>query len=301
MRIPCLFLLASLNTVGFAYTHIDKVIEKYELKPLIDSDYWKEHPNELPYEKCALVESEFGEDKDNTKGAVQVNLIGTKTIYQKPMSLFCYSKKLHVGFQVPLAIERDRTVGAIVDAVLFGIKWGHFHNLNKKSLLSVFGQYSGAELCLPTGVCLGGSVLYNHAIILSMIKLDIGLTFEAGLRILHMDKRALLVKEVYAPLYIELWDRVYNKPYRYDGTEDYVNSYEQMAEAFASWSSDEKYSPTWKYWIHHLRTDRLTAQQQQCSQSIRRAYRSCDLAPADLDMFGLLDDEFLESLKFKKL
>ena len=63
-------------------------------------EYWKEHPNVLPYEECRLMKA----DGSRLEG-LRMNLGFGQVHYKDGLSIFCFSKTLKVGFQIPVHIH----------------------------------------------------------------------------------------------------------------------------------------------------------------------------------------------------
>lgn len=293
-------LLCSLSSVAFAKNNLNKIIEKYDLQPLVDSSFWKEHPGILPYEECKLFK---GTDGERTKEkSISLGFGGKK--HGVDLSLFCYTKRHSLAFQVPLQIARDLSLGLNFDLSVNAFK-GALLNLHNKKLSDLFGYYEGANVFgkILVGVDLGLLKNEQHVLLFSNAMKGMGLSGGFAGRVLKIDDRPLTYEEVYSQYYLkrkaDLDEALSVPPYIMSNKkvwEKIRRGVELENEELNALPDSRKFKKTWRFWIHHLKEHRPPSQ------------KFLDLGGVESDeeyklanLFGDLEWKFLETLTFKKV
>jgi hypothetical protein len=304
MRFKSLLLLASLSTSVFASNRIEKLIFDYDLKPLAESDYWKEHPNELPYDECKLFAADGSRVQGNSWGLPIVQY----TSHRQEFTLFCFSTKEKLAFQLPITLDKDYKFGLTVGANPVTYTKGHARGLHKKKLTDLFGNFKGFSGSLGFITSASGAFMRHNGITLSLNESG-GVTlldFGASIRVVHVGPRVLNEEEVYSAYFLDKRDALQEAAqtkvadiYSNGDTDDYIAKLEEERIELSNWEDSRKYSSTWKYWIHHLdnHVDHSSTAQQ-CQQ---RQHQRGSCHKSYTELLSQLDYDFLTSLVFKKI
>lgn len=119
------------------------------VQPLNGSAWAKQNPGQLPYEKCRIVHN-FGTAglKPIWGEASPLLFYGQERVSDAfgTTALFCWSKKLKLGFSIPVQFSKIQRGGldvAFGDMNFAAETW--LSQLDGKSVQDLFGRYKGAE------------------------------------------------------------------------------------------------------------------------------------------------------------
>lgn len=300
MRIACFFVMVSLGSPVLARDKVEKFVEEHQLMPLAKSDYWKQNPGILPYEECKLV-SASGHRIRGHGGAATFGA----TKFSQKFTIFCFSKSLKLGFQIPIEIDKDFSAGLGGEVNLVSYTKGHIRHLNNKNLMDIYGNFKGAKIGFGVGASFGATALFHNGIVLTLNDLSASmLAAFAGIRKVHLGTRSLLEYEVYKPLYLqrraeylEKAKRRFDDIFKQGSADDYITKLDEEGMELQNWDDEAKYSSTWKFWIHHLKEDGFD--KHQCQQQYQRQCNSAQMEY--VKMFGEPDFEFLSTLTFREI
>lgn len=306
MRLSCLALMFSMSTSLFAVNKIEKLIYKHDLEPLVESEYWKNNPGKLPYSKCKVFKYDGQRVEGHSYGfLVSGQHYDSSKEERSQFTLFCYSKKERVAYQIPLAVDHDLSVGVVAAVSMVNFTSGRLMNLNNRSLMDIFGRYKGFKAGLGVGVGAEGSILKKRGdnIFFGVSQLSIGdLKVEAAYNRLHIGLRRLNEVEYYShqflerrALLIEAEQKNVAEINKNMGIDNFVAMIRDERARLESTPDDDKYSSTWRFWIHHLKS---TAEEDQCGLNGQRRCGCQRQSAQYIKMFGDLDPEFLGTLTF---
>ncbi len=301
-------------------TKLEKFVEEHELEPLAESEYWRQHPGVLPYEECKVVAWD-GSRVLGHNGEWMLGVTRHKS-KKRPFSLFCFSKKLQLAFQVPIDLQKDLSVGFGVSFDIRHITSGHMRNLDGKKVSDLFGTFMGAKAGVGVGVALAGAVLSKNDMWLTLN--EIGsltlLKLSAGFRRVHVVSRPLDEFEYHSPYYLEKLSELLsasNTPARdVENIDEFLSVVYAEKDRLMTLPDSQKYSHTYKFWIHHLKP--IERMQQQCALVQQRLAHSqrrippvasqCDMDARDIQtqvdprkLVGTLDPDFMDTLVFKEI
>ncbi len=303
MRVLGFLLFLGLSSSIFA-NPIEDLISEWELEPLAGSSFAKENPGVLPYEECKILRA----DGRRVRGH-EITAGMRFYVYRDKFSLFCFSKTLKIGYQIPLKLEKDVTIGVALGLGLLLFSSGHVRNLDGKKLTELYGDFKGFSGGLGLGSSVSGALLRHNGIFLSLNESGgINSEVKAAFRKVHVGTRVLEHKEVYQRSYYE---RVKNLVESAKQNEQNIlmgkdltanrKELEEQRTFLLNIPDSQKYNSTWKFWIHHLVEDRYDSVCQTVSRH-RPAQVPCSKSQIEYaKYFGDLDYEFLDTLKFKKI
>lgn len=303
MRFASVLVMVSLSSsVLIARNKIEKFVDKYQIKPLAESEYWKQNPGVLPYEECKL----FSSKGERVKSRTQTVGVGVHKHVQK-FTIFCYSKSLKVGYQIPILLDKDLTIGAGIDINVLNYSKGELLWLNNKNLTDIYGNYKGGTVGLGVGTTLSGSALFHNGIALTMDESGGATILKAllGFRKIHVGTRALNEEEIYQPYYLqkrgeylEMSNQRFEHIFKNGGADKYLRRLDEEGAELQTWDDERKYNRTWKFWIHHLKP--ADFDHQQCQQ--KHQQEECNTEQLEyVRLFGELDLDFLSTLSFRNI
>lgn len=298
MKLTSFFVLMSLSTSVLANTRVEDLIEDHNLRPLQETEYWRQNPNTLPYEKCEFVSpNHWLKTKKGIFAIFAKHADRYDDENKQGVSLFCYSKKLQSAFQIPLAIEKDHAYGLALAFDLSSDEVGSMHSLDNRSLTDIFGKFKGFMGGIAFGLpFLGGDIakLKNNGVKLYLMSISLaGFDVTFAKRHFHLGPRRLSYEEIYTQEYLERLalliearqERVAHV-YRSGGTDIFLETLNQEGVSLHNLPENRKYIETSKFWIQYL-------------QNFEGIPEGGPYEHAKI--FGHLDYDFMTSLKFKKI
>ncbi len=293
---------------------LEEWIEKYELKPLAESEYWKQNPGVLPYDECKLVSA----NGTRVHGHRHETLVGVSK-YKEPFTLFCFSKKLKVGFQIPLDFRKEYSVGLAINWDLYHYASGHMRHLDAKNAQDLFGTYKGFSGGIGVGISVSGAILRHSGIAMTLNESGSATLVHvaASYRSLTLDSRRLIEGEIYSPYYLEkeaeLREATHTPVSEIEDLDKFFAMVKDASTELNNWPDSKKFTSTFRYWIHHLKS--RADIEQQCQLALARPYShheeqeisDCSLSAQHLahvdirKLRGTLDPDFLARLQFKKI
>ncbi len=175
--------LVSIQTNAASIDYIkdlDKSWDSAGFIPLAGSEWAQNNPGKLPYTRCDVYMSSFGQTQFNLAlGGISSPSSDGDPVYQ----LRCYSRKYNLAYSIPLNVSSIYYLG-----VRGEIPTSYTHEftsnlskLNGKKVSQIFGTYNGVEFSLSALVGFSGHFLWNyHDVKFKMgdIKIGGGATFD---------------------------------------------------------------------------------------------------------------------------
>lgn len=298
-----LCIVGTLNLHAYDDSSLQHKIKKYNLKPLRETQYWKEHPHTLPYEKCFLYHHGRKQEIQSTS----TRLIMKKRYHKNHISLFCYSKKLQTAFLIPIdhpGKNADRSFGLAATFCPPGIEisFSELLFLDDRSLGDLQGKYKGGEFNLAYGVGAGFSFLRNKGIWVKIKQVHGGFDLTLAPRILKLKVGSPLKSRIFTKNFIRTAQFLLkNDPHD-------LRLKENILE-LKSMKDEEKYTPLSAYWrIPHQDPE---YSMEKCLKNLEErkdkpAYsgnweRENSILRCLDPVFERYSEKFLKSLKFKKI
>lgn len=295
--------ILTLTLNAFASNIIEEKIKKHRLKPLQESTYWKEHPNQLPYEKCKLYKH-----SKKYNSSWNFSLIFHKFSHWNYYELFCYSKKLQTAFIIPVSTSAPssqdpspHTLGSLPLGVHYQVSKTELKKLDGHSLHKIFGKYRGFETSFGLGVDAGtihlrkdGIQLQTHHIGATLVELTMGYSFS------YLRPEGTFQNRIFSKFFRKRIQIVLEKDYK---NEKLKKNLLRLRHA----DDVEKYTPLASYYkVPYLSG---TESFETCFSNLESFLKKHDThydwiykKTRCLDpMFGRMSKQWLKTLKFKKI
>lgn len=137
--------------------------EKIAVTPLAGSEWAKEHPGQLPYERCFV--TAWGNNLGRTQYDYVIGGTAEDERRQAGYRLVCFSKKLGLGYMIPLELGDLTYWGLRANLPILpsfeldnSMKVDH---LDGKKVSDIFGTYDGVEASISIIAGIGGHSLKN--------------------------------------------------------------------------------------------------------------------------------------------
>lgn len=237
---------------------VEYKIRKHKLTPLADSDFWAANRGKLPYSKC-LITSIYGNWEQANEGAF---VFGGSSKKMRGQNVFCYSKKHHTGFMIPVQVIKDKNIGASLTISDYRAFRATVKKLKGKKLSRLYGKYSGIQGGLGLFITASGAALGNNGVAM-YVNTSLGgdlFDFSLAYRKLNLVPRKLYTSEIYSPDYLSKMNSAQRMVSLIQNNFSSQNNYYQemmeqqylKIQSIQSMSDSDKYNKMNRYWIHWL-------------------------------------------------
>lgn len=241
-----------------AMSIVEYKIRKHKLTPLADSDFWAANRGKLPYSKC-LITSIYGNWEQANEGAF---VFGGSSKKMRGQNVFCYSKKHHTGFMIPVQVIKDKNIGASLTISDYRAFRATVKKLKGKKLSRLYGKYSGIQGGLGLFITASGAALGNNGVAM-YVNTSLGgdlFDFSLAYRKLNLVPRKLYTSEIYSPAYLSKMNSAQRMVSLIQNNFSSQNNYYQemmeqqylKIQSIQSMSDSDKYNKMNRYWIHWL-------------------------------------------------
>lgn len=297
-------LLSILTYQAFAESDVLSKINKYGLRPLQETEYWKQDPNELPYEKCMIYSRRGMKKAKYNIGFGMLVFKGREMFYSSVV--FCYSTKLQTAFLLPVRVDDDTFGLSFPLSIQREKTFAELKNLDGKLLSNLYGKYVGSDASISFGMHGGFSRLRHKGIKLHMKYYGQGTPdLSMDLRIVELEPDSMFFREIFTKNFLKKTDKLFQ-----EDPKDL--NLEKNLHELASIKNEDKYTELAAFWKISFLDPKSEQSIETCVEKLRKEIEhhgrkrgwygskiAClepSLAPAPK-----VDSEWLKQLKFKKI